>query len=66
MPKLGMEPIRRAALIDATIAEIGRAGSLDITVSQIAKELSLSVATISTHRTRILNKMKMKKLTINI
>jgi two-component system, NarL family, invasion response regulator UvrY len=30
------------------------------TVSQIGRELSLSVKTISTHRTRILKKMKMK------
>jgi len=30
------------------------------TVSQIARELSLSVATISTHRTRLLEKMDMK------
>ena len=37
MPKVGMEPIRKAALVKATIAEIGRAGSLDVTVSQIAK-----------------------------
>lgn len=42
MPKLGMEPIRRAALIDATIAEIGAAGSLDVTVSQIAKRAGVS------------------------
>lgn len=42
MPKLGMEPIRRAALIDATIAEIGAAGSLDVTVSQIAKRAGMS------------------------
>ena len=42
MPKLGMEPIRRAALIDATIAEIGAAGSLDITVSRIAKRAGVS------------------------
>lgn len=42
MPKLGMEPIRRAALIDATIAEIGAAGSLDITVSQIARRAGVS------------------------
>ena len=27
MPKIGMEPIRRKALIDATITEIGAAGS---------------------------------------
>jgi two-component system invasion response regulator UvrY len=30
------------------------------TVSQIAQELSLSVKTVSTHRTRILKKMEMK------
>jgi TetR/AcrR family transcriptional repressor of bet genes len=42
MPKLGMEPIRRAALIDATIAEIGAVGSLDVTVSQIAKRAGMS------------------------
>lgn len=42
MPKLGMEPIRRAALIDATIAEIGAAGSLDITVSGIARRAGVS------------------------
>ena len=42
MPKLGMEPIRRAALIEATIAEIGQAGSLDITVGQIARRAGVS------------------------
>ena len=42
MPKLGMEPIRRAALIDATIAEIGARGSLDVTVSQIARRAGVS------------------------
>ncbi len=42
MPKLGMEPIRRAALIDAAIAEIGQAGSLGITVSQIARRAGVS------------------------
>jgi TetR/AcrR family transcriptional repressor of bet genes len=42
MPKLGMEPIRRAELIDAAIAEIGEAGSLDITVSQIARRAGVS------------------------
>jgi len=35
MPKLGMEPIRRAALVKATIDVIGAQGSLDVTVSQI-------------------------------
>lgn len=44
MPKLGMEPIRRAALVQATIAEIGEAGSLDVTVSRIAKRAGMSSA----------------------
>lgn len=44
MPKLGMEPIRRDALVKATISEIGRAGTLDVTVSQIAKRAGMSSA----------------------
>ncbi|MFN3844612.1 MAG: transcriptional regulator BetI [Paracoccaceae bacterium] len=44
MPKLGMEPIRKAALVKATITEIGRVGSLDVTVSQIAKRAGMSPA----------------------
>ncbi len=44
MPKLGMEPIRRAALVEATIAEIGAARSLDVTVSTIAKRAGMSSA----------------------
>jgi TetR/AcrR family transcriptional repressor of bet genes len=44
MPKLGMEPIRKQALVNATIVEIGRAGSLDVTVSQIAKRAGMSPA----------------------
>ena len=44
MPKVGMEPIRRAALVNATIAEIGLAGSLDVTVAQIAKRAQMSSA----------------------
>ena len=44
MPKLGMEPIRKAALVKATIVEIGRAGSLDVTVGQIAKRAGMSSA----------------------
>lgn len=44
MPKIGMEPIRRAALVKATIAEIGEAGTLDVTVSQIAKRAGMSSA----------------------
>ncbi|MDR7125919.1 transcriptional regulator BetI [Pseudotabrizicola sp. 4114] len=44
MPKLGMEPIRKDALVKATITEIGRAGSLDVTVSQIARRAGMSPA----------------------
>lgn len=44
MPKLGMEPIRKQALVKATIVEIGRTGSLDVTVSQIAKRAGMSSA----------------------
>lgn len=44
MPKLGAEPIRKAALINATIREVGRAGSLDVTVAQIARSAGMSPA----------------------
>ena len=44
MPKLGMEPIRRAAFVKATIAQIGERGSLDVTVAQIAKRAGMSSA----------------------
>ena len=44
MPKVGMEPIRKAALVKATILEIGRAGSLDVTVGQIARRAGMSTA----------------------
>ncbi|MEL7257416.1 MAG: transcriptional regulator BetI [Pseudomonadota bacterium] len=44
MPKLGMEPIRRSALVEATISEIGAQGSLDVTVSQIARRAGMSSA----------------------
>ena len=44
MPKLGMEPIRRAALVKATIDEIADAGSLDVTVAQIARRAGMSSA----------------------
>jgi TetR/AcrR family transcriptional repressor of bet genes len=39
-----MEPIRKDALVKATIVEIGRVGSLDVTVSQIAKRAGMSSA----------------------
>ncbi len=44
MPKLGMEPIRKAALVNATIVEIGQKGSLDVTVAQIAQRAGMSSA----------------------
>lgn len=44
MPKLGAEPIRKAALINAAIAEIGKKGSLDVTVAQIARAAGMSPA----------------------
>ena len=44
MPKVGMEPLRRDALVRATITEIGRAGSLDVTVAQIARRAGMSSA----------------------
>jgi TetR/AcrR family transcriptional repressor of bet genes len=39
-----MEPIRRTALVEATIAELGARGSLDVTVGQIAKRAGMSSA----------------------
>ena len=44
MPKLGVEPIRKAALINAAIDAVGHAGSLDVTVAQIAKAAGMSPA----------------------
>ncbi|MBS1301205.1 transcriptional regulator BetI [Loktanella sp. SALINAS62] len=44
MPRIGMEPIRRAALVDATIAEVGYKGTLDVTVAQIARRAGVSSA----------------------
>ncbi len=44
MPKLGMEPIRRAALVQATIAEIGARGTAGVTVAQIARRAGMSTA----------------------
>lgn len=44
MPKLGMEPLRRKALVQATIEEIGTAGSLNVTVGQIARRAGMSSA----------------------
>lgn len=44
MPKIGMEPVRRRALIDAAIAAIGDAGTLDVTMSDIAGRAGVSSA----------------------
>ncbi|SFA95218.1 transcriptional regulator, TetR family [Poseidonocella pacifica] len=44
MPKLGMEPIRREALVKATIEEIGAQRSLDVTVAKIARRAGVSSA----------------------
>jgi len=44
MPKLGMEPLRRKALIDAAIAAIGDRGTLDVTMSDIAGRAGVSSA----------------------
>jgi TetR/AcrR family transcriptional repressor of bet genes len=44
MPKIGQEPIRRAALLQAAVAEVGEAGTLDVTVGQIARRAGMSTA----------------------
>ena len=44
MPKIGMEPLRRRALIDATISAIGARGTLDVTMSEIAGRAGVSSA----------------------
>ena len=42
MPRLGMQPIRKAALVKAAIREVGGAGSLDVTMAQVAKAAGVS------------------------
>lgn len=44
MPKIGMEPLRRQALIDAAIHAIGERGSLDVTMTDIAGRAGVSPA----------------------
>lgn len=44
MPRIGMEPVRRKALIDAAISAIGERGSLDVTMSDIAGRAGVSPA----------------------
>lgn len=47
MPKLGMEPIRRRQLIQATMQAIDEAGLADATVVRIAKRAGVSAGIIS-------------------
>ena len=44
MPRIGMEPQRREALIRAAIGLFGEAGSLDVPVKQIAERAGMSPA----------------------
>ncbi|BCH60390.1 HTH-type transcriptional regulator BetI [Agrobacterium vitis] len=44
MPKLGMEPVRRKALVDAALKAIGTHGSLTVTMSEIARTAGVSPA----------------------
>jgi TetR/AcrR family transcriptional repressor of bet genes len=44
MPKVGMEPVRRKALVDAALKTIGHHGSLTVTMSAIAREAGVSAA----------------------
>jgi TetR/AcrR family transcriptional repressor of bet genes len=44
MPKVGMEPVRRKALVDAALRVIGDHGTLSVTMSEIAREAGVSAA----------------------
>jgi TetR/AcrR family transcriptional regulator, transcriptional repressor of bet genes len=44
MPKVGMEPLRRKALVDAALRVIGDHGSLTVTMSEIARKAGVSPA----------------------
>lgn len=44
MPKVGMEPVRRKALVDAALSVIGDRGSLTVTMSEIARRAGVSPA----------------------
>lgn len=44
MPKVGMEPVRRKALLDAAISAIGDQGTLAVTMSDIARRAGVSPA----------------------
>ena len=47
MPKLGMQPIRRRQLIDATLDAINEVGMHDATIAQIARRAGVSTGSIS-------------------
>ncbi len=54
MPKVGMQPIRRRQLIDATLSTINEVGINDATIAQIARRAGYppaSSVTISRIRT---------------
>ncbi len=42
MPKVGVEPIRKAALVKAAISEVAGAGSLEVTMAQVARSAGMS------------------------
>ncbi|MDQ0319497.1 TetR/AcrR family transcriptional repressor of bet genes [Pararhizobium capsulatum DSM 1112] len=44
MPKIGMEPVRRRALVDAALQVIGDQGTLSVTMSDIARKAGVSPA----------------------
>lgn len=44
MPKVGMEPVRRKALVEAALRVIGDHGSLAVTMSEIARQAGVSPA----------------------
>ncbi|WP_077962092.1 transcriptional regulator BetI [Ensifer adhaerens] len=44
MPKVGMEPVRRKALVDAALRVIGDQGTLSVTMSEIARQAGVSPA----------------------
>ncbi|MET3813344.1 transcriptional regulator BetI [Pantoea sp. UYEF8] len=47
MPKVGMQPIRRRQLIDATLSTINEVGINDATIAQIARRAGVSTGIIS-------------------
>ncbi|MFB2550937.1 transcriptional regulator BetI [Ensifer soli] len=44
MPKTGMEPLRRRALVDAALRVIGDQGTLSVTMADIARDAGVSAA----------------------